>query len=360
VGLFAILRRLLCLLANRPTSLHATQSNRNNPNPPNSTTQPEHAHQKTKPQTSLSGGPPEPLPNAANAALLALLYANQRGGQRPILADTKKKLECFALSQVRVLVLVLVLVMVLVLVLVLVLVMVLVFFGDGAVMTAVGVVPPSQPPPTDTHQHQLMTSTEPQPPQQPPQKLKATYILGGQVGRNRGFVAGLGPRAPLSPQHRQASCPPFTKGRSSPPRCTAENALFSEAPNPSTLYGALVAGPDSKDEYDDRRVAPGARVGLHFNAGLMGALAGLIDRDVMPGQCQVRRGVGSRRGVGGGVAVGAFLECKTQVLKAGCALVLQPLKQTLDRYRRSNPPGRQGLPSRAAARRRFRGGVRMI
>ncbi|GBF97197.1 hypothetical protein Rsub_10058 [Raphidocelis subcapitata] len=117
-----------------------------------------------------------------------------------------------------------------------------------------------------------------------------TYMLGGQVGRNRGYLTGFGPRAPLAPRQMASSCPPGSRGRS-PPACSVP-ALLGGDPNPSPLAGALVAGPGEDDSYTDARAAPGAGVGVHYNAPLLAALAGLLQSNAGPGQCQ---------GAGGGI-----------------------------------------------------------
>jgi len=55
--------------------------------------------------------------------------------------------------------------------------------------------------------------------------------------------------------------------------------------------GALVAGPDASGAYGDNRTLPGqSGVSLDGNAVLSGLLAGLIARDVQPGQCNGGRG----------------------------------------------------------------------
>jgi len=119
------------------------------------------------------------------------------------------------------------------------------------------------------------------------QSNQVTYILGGQVGSNLGYLVGFGPRYPTQPQHRQASCPPWTKG-TSPPACTVSLGLLSDTSDPSVIAGGLVAGPGAGDEYIDARLSPGSRVGVHYNVALMGALAGLVHNEVQPGSCQVR------------------------------------------------------------------------
>lgn len=115
-------------------------------------------------------------------------------------------------------------------------------------------------------------------------------MLGGQVGRNRGYLVGFGPRAPLAPRHAASSCPLGSRGRS-PPACALPALLGGDA-SPAPLPGALVAGPAGDDSYTDARAAPGAAVGIHYNAPLLAALAGLLQSNAGPGQCQ---------GAGGGI-----------------------------------------------------------
>jgi hypothetical protein len=54
--------------------------------------------------------------------------------------------------------------------------------------------------------------------------------------------------------------------------------------------GALVVGPDAWDAFSDDRSSPQSRVGLHYNAPLLGALAGLVHMGVAAGHCQGGRG----------------------------------------------------------------------
>ncbi|KIY96227.1 hypothetical protein MNEG_11736, partial [Monoraphidium neglectum] len=126
-----------------------------------------------------------------------------------------------------------------------------------------------------------------------------SYILGGRTGRNPAFLAGFGPRAPDRPQHAQASCPPLPSplsaaaaGGAAAASCGPE-ALFSSDPNPSVIAGALVAGPGPDDDSEvlASRAGPANRVGIHYNAPLLGALAGLVGAGAAPSRCQGGSGV---------------------------------------------------------------------
>ena len=85
----------------------------------------------------------------------------------------------------------------------------------------------------------------------------------------RSFVAGVGPSPPRFLSHRGASCP---TNRSLPCDCAA---YVSPAPNPTTMFGALVGGPNSvkptaKGFYghlDDRTSYETNEPALDYNAG---------------------------------------------------------------------------------------------
>lgn len=96
------------------------------------------------------------------------------------------------------------------------------------------------------------------------------YALGGSLGQGRSFVVGVGRDPPLRPMHRQASC-----GRGAPSSCGVGEGLLSDEPNPVTLTGAVVAGPDADDGYPDDRPEPSSAVGFHLQAPFVGALAAL-------------------------------------------------------------------------------------
>lgn len=155
----------------------------------------------------------EPLPNAAHAAMLALLYAHSpRAQARGLTPYVVQNMECFALQQ-------------------------------------------------------------------------ATYVLGGQRGKERSFVVGLGSNPPAKPQHRQASC------ASGLMRCSVANSLAPADPNPQVLKGAVVAGPDGGDAFADVRSSEQSRVSVAYNVPFMGAVAGLLQHAVSPANCQKEHGL---------------------------------------------------------------------
>ncbi|KAI9555833.1 endoglucase-1 [Daphnia sinensis] len=92
------------------------------------------------------------------------------------------------------------------------------------------------------------------------------YALG-DTGRS--FVCGFGTNPPVRSHHRSSSCP------NKPATCDW-NTYNSPAPNAQILYGALVGGPDSNDNYDDNRQNYVTNeVATDYNAGFQSAVAAL-------------------------------------------------------------------------------------
>jgi len=97
-------------------------------------------------------------------------------------------------------------------------------------------------------------------------KSQIDYMLG-DAGRS--FVVGYGVNPPQRPHHTSSSCPNM------PAPCTWEQ-FSSPAPNPQTLTGALVGGPDINDHHvDDRADYVSNEVTIDYNAGFQSALAQL-------------------------------------------------------------------------------------
>ncbi len=104
------------------------------------------------------------------------------------------------------------------------------------------------------------------------------YAMG--ANKHRSYVIGYGFNYPRYAHHAAASCPDI------PAPCGKEQ-FRSPAPNPQTLYGAMVAGPageradaenpddtynDERDDYVTNEVA------IDYNAGLVNALVGLYEQ----------------------------------------------------------------------------------
>jgi hypothetical protein len=89
------------------------------------------------------------------------------------------------------------------------------------------------------------------------------YILGDNPD-NMSYMVGYGDNYPLCPHHRAANGYTYANG---------DNAL----PAKHILYGGLVGGPDQNDTYiDDVNQVQYTEVAIDYNAGLVGALAGII------------------------------------------------------------------------------------
>ena len=91
------------------------------------------------------------------------------------------------------------------------------------------------------------------------------YILG-DTGRS--YVVGFGENPPQRPHHRSSSC------RSPITSPCGDNEKNSPNANPQILYGALVGGPDSNDNYNDARDDyVSNEVATDYNAGFQSAVA---------------------------------------------------------------------------------------
>ena len=97
-------------------------------------------------------------------------------------------------------------------------------------------------------------------------KSQINYILG-ENPRNSSYVVGYGNNPPINPHHRAS-------------HNSQTNDINSPVNNEFTLEGALVGGPKSADDFDyadDRTDYVANEVATDYNAGFVGALAGLIE-----------------------------------------------------------------------------------
>uniref|UniRef100_A0A2C9JEE8 Endoglucanase n=1 Tax=Biomphalaria glabrata TaxID=6526 RepID=A0A2C9JEE8_BIOGL len=98
------------------------------------------------------------------------------------------------------------------------------------------------------------------------------YLLGDNPhsGGCYSYEVGYGSKYPLQPHHAGASCP------NKPATCDWSQ-FSSTAPNPQTLHGALVGGPDQYDNFHDvRSDYIQNEVADDYNSGFQGALAGIL------------------------------------------------------------------------------------
>ncbi|GAT34732.1 cellulose binding domain-containing protein [Terrimicrobium sacchariphilum] len=96
-------------------------------------------------------------------------------------------------------------------------------------------------------------------------KRQINYILGDNPAR-RSYLVGFGNNPPMNPHHRASHDSP-------------DNDINNPANNAHILYGALVGGPSSLDDFDyedNRRDVRQNEVALDYNGGLTGALARMV------------------------------------------------------------------------------------
>lgn len=93
------------------------------------------------------------------------------------------------------------------------------------------------------------------------------YFLGDS---GRSYVVGYGTDAPERTQDRGAACP------EAPVPCNTVTGLLSPDPDTHMLNGALIEGPPN-DYFKDIRNQNASRVGIENNAGLTGAMLGVLD-----------------------------------------------------------------------------------
>jgi len=99
-------------------------------------------------------------------------------------------------------------------------------------------------------------------------KKQVDYALGDGLGHS--LVVGVGSNPPTRPHHRASSCP-------DKPAVCDWNAFNSPDPDPQSLTGAMVGGPDDKDAYADKRDDyVHNEVAMDYNAGFQTVVAGLL------------------------------------------------------------------------------------
>ncbi|KAG2680673.1 hypothetical protein I3843_11G110000 [Carya illinoinensis] len=104
-------------------------------------------------------------------------------------------------------------------------------------------------------------------------KKQVDYVLGNNPAK-MSYMVGFGQRYPQHVHHRGSSIPSI---HAHPDRIACSNGfqyLNSASPNPNILVGAIVGGPDSKDNFaDDRNNYQQSEPTTYINAPFVGALA---------------------------------------------------------------------------------------
>ncbi|XP_046558781.1 endoglucanase G-like [Haliotis rubra] len=97
--------------------------------------------------------------------------------------------------------------------------------------------------------------------------MSQVHFALGDAGHS--YVVGFGKNPPQRPHHRGSSCPMM-------PAPCGWNDQRQAGPNPHTLFGALVGGPDKSGSYSDKRDDyVRNEVACDYNAAFQGAVAAL-------------------------------------------------------------------------------------
>ncbi|KAJ6961067.1 hypothetical protein NC652_000936 [Populus alba x Populus x berolinensis] len=104
-------------------------------------------------------------------------------------------------------------------------------------------------------------------------KKQVDYILGDNPAR-MSYMVGFGNRYPQHVHHRGSSVPSI---HAHPNRISCNDGfqfLYSSSPNPNVLVGAIIGGPDNRDNFaDDRNNYQQSEPATYINAPFVGALA---------------------------------------------------------------------------------------
>ncbi|CAL9125380.1 Glycosyl hydrolase family 9 [Musa troglodytarum] len=104
-------------------------------------------------------------------------------------------------------------------------------------------------------------------------KRQVDYILGDNP-QKMSYMVGYGARYPQQVHHRGSSLPSVAAHPAKIPCSAGFTALYSSAPNPNPLSGAVVGGPDAMDRFPDQRSDyERSEPATYINAPLVGALA---------------------------------------------------------------------------------------
>lgn len=82
--------------------------------------------------------------------------------------------------------------------------------------------------------------------------MQMDYLLGSNP-RARSYMVGFGANPPTEPHHRGASVPVLRLQEDVDCGMSFTKWYDRDQPNPNELTGAIVGGPDSYDNFDDKR-----------------------------------------------------------------------------------------------------------
>lgn len=104
-------------------------------------------------------------------------------------------------------------------------------------------------------------------------KKQVDYILGDNPAK-MSYMVGFGKKYPQHVHHRGSSLPSI---HAHPDHIDCNNGfqyLYSSSSNPNILVGAILGGPDNKDNFtDDRNNYQQSEPATYINAPFVGALA---------------------------------------------------------------------------------------
>ncbi|KAI4326442.1 hypothetical protein MLD38_031757 [Melastoma candidum] len=104
-------------------------------------------------------------------------------------------------------------------------------------------------------------------------KKQVDYLLGDNPLR-MSYMVGYGPRYPLRIHHRGSSLPSVAQHPAKIQCSAGFQYMNSETPNPNVLVGAVIGGPDQRDNFPDQRSDyQQSEPATYINAPLVGALA---------------------------------------------------------------------------------------
>ena len=110
---------------------------------------------------------------------------------------------------------------------------------------------------------------------------KVDYILGDNPLK-MAYMVGYGSHYPKRIHHRGSSLPCKANHPQHIPCSAGFQSLYSSAPNPNILVGAVVGGQNSMDRFpDDRNDYEQSEPSTYINAPFVGSLA-YLDHSTMP------------------------------------------------------------------------------